>query len=133
MRTDKAALRYAGRNQLERAMELIAPHVQRAYVSVRADQTEDALRARFPQIRDMHDNLGPIAGVLAAQARHPEAAWLVLACDLPLLDTATLAHLVRCRAPQSAATAYRSSRDGLPEPLCAIWEPAVPAAFPARC
>ena len=135
MRTDKAALRYAGRNQLERAMELIAPHVERAYVSVRADQTEDPLRARFPQIRDMHDNLGPVAGVLAAQARHPEAAWLVLACDLPLLDTATLAHLVRCRAPQSAATAYRSSHDGLPEPLCAIWEPrsaARLAAYVAR-
>ena len=36
MRTDKAALRYGGRSQLERAMELITPHVQRAYVSVRA-------------------------------------------------------------------------------------------------
>ncbi|HTL91120.1 MAG TPA: NTP transferase domain-containing protein, partial [Steroidobacteraceae bacterium] len=117
MRTDKAALLYAGRSQLERAMELIAPHVERAYVSVRADQGEDPLRARFAQIRDLHDNLGPVAGLLAAQARHPEAAWLVLACDLPLLDAATLAHLVRCRAPQRVATAYRSSHDGLPEPL----------------
>ena len=135
MRTDKAALRYAGRSQLERAMELIATLVERAYVSVRADQSEDPLRARFAQIRDLHDNLGPVAGLLAAQARHPEAAWLVLACDLPLLDAATLAHLVRCRAPQRVATAYRSSHDGLPEPLCAIWEPgsAAPlAAYVAR-
>jgi molybdenum cofactor guanylyltransferase len=123
MRTDKAALLYAGRSQLERAMELIAPHVQRAYVSVRADQAQDPLRARFPQIRDLQDNLGPIAGLLAAQAAHPQAAWLVLACDLPRLDAATLAHLVRCRAPERSATAYRSSHDGLPEPLCAIWEP----------
>ncbi|HEY6823310.1 MAG TPA: NTP transferase domain-containing protein [Steroidobacteraceae bacterium] len=135
MRTDKAALLYAGRSQLERAIELIAPHVERSFVSVRADQSEDALRARFAQIRDVHDNLGPVAGLLAAQARHPEAAWLVLACDLPLLDAATLANLVRCRAPQRAATAYRSSHDGLPEPLCAIWEPrsAAPlAAYVAR-
>ena len=123
MRTDKAALRYGGRSQLERAMALIAPHVTRAYVSVRADQNTDPLRARFPQIPDTRENLGPIAGLLAAQARHPEAAWLVLACDLPLLDGLTLAHLVRSRAPQHLATAYRSSHDGLPEPLCAIWEP----------
>ena len=135
MRTDKAALLYGGRSQLERAMELIAPHVERAYVSVRADQREDPLRARFPQIRDRHENLGPIAGLLAAQAAHPQAAWLVLACDLPLLDAATLAHLVRSRAPERCATAYRSSHDGLPEPLCAIWEPhsATPlAAYVAR-
>jgi molybdenum cofactor guanylyltransferase len=123
MRTDKAALRYGGRSQLERAMELLGPHVQRAYISVRADQGEDPLRARFPQIRDDHENLGPIAGLLAAQARHPLAAWLVLACDLPLLDEATLTYLVRSRAPERVATAYRSSHDGLPEPLCAIWEP----------
>ena len=123
MRTDKAALLYGGRSQLERAMALIAPHVGRAFVSVRAEQGAEPLRARFPQIPDTHENLGPIAGLLAAQSRHPEAAWLVLACDLPLLDEATLRHLVRARAPQRTATAYRSSHDGLPEPLCAIWEP----------
>jgi len=131
MRADKAALLYGGRSQLERAMELIAPHVERAYVSVRADQSDDPLRAGFPQIRDTQENLGPIAGLLAAQARHPEAAWLVLACDLPLLDEATLMHLVRSRAPQRLATAYRSSHDGLPEPLCAIWEPASAAPLAA--
>ncbi|MBV8144813.1 MAG: NTP transferase domain-containing protein [Gammaproteobacteria bacterium] len=131
MRSDKAALLYGGRSQLERAMELIAPHVARAYVSVRADQGADPLRARFAQIRDTHENLGPVAGLLAAQAAHPHAAWLVLACDLPLLDEATLAYLVSSRAPQRAATAYRSSHDGLPEPLCAIWEPRSAAALAA--
>ena len=121
---DKATLTYGDASpQLERAMALLAPRVARAYVSVRADQADDPLRARFPQIPDTVPNLGPIAGLLAAQARHPEAAWLVLACDLPLLDEMTLAHLVRQRAPARAATAYRSSRDGLPEPLCAIYEP----------
>jgi molybdopterin-guanine dinucleotide biosynthesis protein A len=129
MRTDKAALVYGGRSQLERAMALLGPHVRRTYVSVRGDQQGDPLRARFPQILDTHENLGPIAGLLAAQASLPEAAWLVLACDLPLLDEATLAHLIRSRAPERAATAYRSSHDGLPEPLCAIWEPRSAAAL----
>jgi molybdopterin-guanine dinucleotide biosynthesis protein A len=32
--------------------------------------------------------------------------------------------LIRARRPQRLATAFRSSHDGLPEPLCAIYEPA---------
>src|SRR5207253_10664128 len=68
MGRDKAALPYAdGTPQLERAMRLLAPHVVRAFVSVRSDQADDPVRARFAQIRDREANLGPIAGLLAAQ------------------------------------------------------------------
>ena len=56
-------------------------------------------------------------------AARPDAAWLVAACDLPHLDAPTLAALVAGRDPGRVATAYRSATDGLPEPLCAVWEP----------
>jgi molybdopterin-guanine dinucleotide biosynthesis protein A len=123
MQRDKAALEYSGRSQLERAVEMITPLVSRVFVSVRAEQTGDPLRARFAQIIDAGAIEGPIAGIIAAQARHPDVAWLVLACDLPLLDRKTLEHLLRSRRPARQATAYRSSHDRLPEPLCAIYEP----------
>ena len=90
MRSDKAALEYSGRSQLERAVELVSPLVERVFVSVRADQRSEPLRARFEQIIDSGEVEGPIAGIMAAQTRHPAAAWLVLACDLPLLDPPTL-------------------------------------------
>jgi molybdopterin-guanine dinucleotide biosynthesis protein A len=131
MGQDKAALRVGGRSQLEHAMALLAPHVARAFVSVRADQRADPLRAGFEQIEDTREDLGPIAGIIAAQERFPQSAWLVLACDLPLLDAATLDFLVRARAPGRLATAFRSSRDALPEPLCAVYEPASRAALAA--
>jgi molybdopterin-guanine dinucleotide biosynthesis protein A len=124
MGRDKAALLYHGRTQLERALELLGAHVERVFVSVRADQVDDPARARFPRIVDRHEDLGPVAGIVAAQAEHPDVAWLVLAVDLPLLDSATLQHLISARRPERHATAYRSSHDGLPEPLCAIYEPA---------
>jgi molybdopterin-guanine dinucleotide biosynthesis protein A len=124
MQRDKAALTYHGRSQLEWAVSVLQPHAQRVFVSVRPDQTNDPVRARFDQIVDTHENLGPVAGIMAAQAKHPQVAWLVLACDLPFLDDATLRHLIFARQPQRLATAYRSSHDGLPEPLCAIYEPA---------
>jgi molybdopterin converting factor small subunit len=61
---------------------------------------------------------------MAAQAKHPNVAWLVLACDLPFLDDSTLQTLIAARQPERLATAFRSSHDVLPEPLCAIYEPA---------
>ncbi len=124
MRRDKAALVYDGRPQLVAAYELVAPLVERAFISVRADQAEEPLRAALPQIVDAVDCEGPIAGILTALEAYPEHAWLVVACDLPRLNAATLERLIANRDPGAVATAYRSSVDDLPEPLCAIWEPA---------
>jgi molybdopterin-guanine dinucleotide biosynthesis protein A len=64
-----------------------------------------------------------MAGISAALDMHPNTAWLVLACDLPFLSLGTLEHLIAHRDTSRIATAYRSSHDQLPEPLCAIWEP----------
>jgi len=124
MQADKAALAYGDRPQLAAAYELVARHVERAWISVRADQAGEALRASYPQIIDGDLGQGPIAGIVAAQGRYPGAAWLVVACDLPQLDDATLDALVRQRDPARVATAFASAHDGLPEPLCAIYEPA---------
>jgi molybdopterin-guanine dinucleotide biosynthesis protein A len=124
MQTDKAALSYGRSPQLARAFEILAPRVGRAFVSVRPDQVGDRLRADYPQIVDGTAGSGPVAGIIAAQARYPEAAWLVLACDLPLLDATTLDQLIAGRDADRLATAFRNSTNGLPEPLCAIYEPA---------
>lgn len=132
MQADKAAVAYGARPQLAEAFDLIGRHVRRGWVSVRADQAGEALRAGYPQIVDGTEGRGPIAGIIAAQARHPEAAWLVLACDLPFLDDATLGTLVAHRDPGRLATAFRSRHDGLPEPLCAIYEPGSRAAILAH-
>ena len=132
MQRDKATLSYHGRPpQLDWAVDLLTGQVQRVFVSVRPDQVDDPARARFQQIVDdpAHQGLGPIAGIAAAQAAHPQAAWLVLACDLPFLTATALEHLIAHRNPAVTATAYRSSHDGLPEPLCAIFEPGSRAAI----
>ena len=124
MQRDKAALEYRpGVTQLDAAMALLAGRVSRAYVSVRADQADDPARADYPRIVDRGDIEGPIAGISAALTAQPDAAWLVLACDLPFLDARTLDALIAGRDESRVATAFRSSQDGLPEPLCAIYEP----------
>jgi molybdopterin-guanine dinucleotide biosynthesis protein A len=124
MGRDKAAVAWHGRPALERAFELLSACTERAFVSLRAEQAGDPLRTALPHLVDGVAGQGPIAGIASAQAAHPEAAWLVLACDLPFVEAGTLRHLIGRRDPASLATAYRSAHDGLPEPLCAIWEPA---------
>jgi molybdopterin-guanine dinucleotide biosynthesis protein A len=131
MGRDKAAIAIGGSTQLERAIGLISNLVARSFVSVRSDQQDDPLRAPYAQIVDAGDVQGPIAGLRAAQLAHPEVTWLVLAIDLPLLDAATLQNLIARRDPERVATAYTSSHDGLPEPLCAIYEPAAAPAIAA--
>ena len=129
MHRDKAALQYRGKSQLDRAFELASRHVSRVFVSVRANQTADPTRAQRPLIVDSSADEGPIVGIRSALAAYPTVAWLVLACDLPFLSDAALAQLLRERDVAGLATAYRSAHDGLPEPLCAIWEPAAAAAL----
>jgi molybdopterin-guanine dinucleotide biosynthesis protein A len=128
MQRDKAVLEYEGKPQLVRAMDLLTPLVERAFVSVRADQLQDPARSAYARITDLAPGLGPIAGIHAALKTHRDAAWLVLACDLPFLRAPTLEFLRARRDPQRIATAFRSGSDGQPEPLCAIYEPGALAA-----
>ncbi len=131
MGRDKAALDYDGQPQLLRAFKLLQLLVDRVFVSLRAEQQAESLRSTLPQIHDHPGLSGPLAGIVAAQCAHPEVAWLVVACDLPNLDQATLANLIRQRYSNKLATAYASEHDGLPEPLCAIYEPTSAAALQA--
>jgi molybdopterin-guanine dinucleotide biosynthesis protein A len=132
MQRDKAQLSYAGEPQLLRAWRVLSAVTERAFVSVRDTQRDDPLRAQLPQLVDTYDAVGPAAGILSAQDAYPEAAWLVIACDLPLLDQATLRTLIAARDPAKDATVFTSRFDGLPEPLCALWEPSSHAGLKAR-
>lgn len=123
MQRDKAAIEYHGQSQLHWTFQLLSHVCAATFVSVRPDQREEPTRAGLPQIVDRLPGMGPIAGISAALQAHPKAAWLVVACDLPFLNDATLRYLITRRDPGKLATAFRSSHDGLPEPLCAIWEP----------
>lgn len=118
---DKALLDRHGKSQLAYLSGLLKEHVDSVFVSARADQKDDKERSQFDQIVDAYDDIGPVAGILTALESFPDADWLVVACDLPNVDHATIDLLLRERSEQHPFTAYVSSYDGLPEPLCAIY------------
>ena len=118
---DKATLARDGTTQLAHLVALLAQHVERVFVSTTREQNDDAERARFERIVDSVDAKGPVAGILSAYAAFPHVDWLVVACDLPNVDSKTIDYLLEHRSSGKPFTAFRSSHDDLPEPLCAVY------------
>lgn len=127
MGRDKAAIEIGGETMLARTARLAAEACDEVFVSVRSLATGDALRRQWPMVEDASDGTGPLAGILGALRARPDVDWLVLACDLPMLDAATLRALLdAANATRDApAVAMQSERDGTPEPLCAVWRAAM--------
>ncbi|UOG75054.1 NTP transferase domain-containing protein [Hymenobacter tibetensis] len=124
MGQDKSRLTYHGQQeQRAYAAELLAPFCEDVLVSCRPDQVTELQAAGLAPLPDTFLGLGPMSGLLSAFQQDPDAAWLVVACDLPFLTDATLGHLVAHRHAGRMATAYRSPENEWPEPLITIWEP----------
>lgn len=122
MGQDKAALKYQNTPQLERVIALLQPHVETLFVAIRAAQRLEAQWQHCATIADSSQFAGPIAGLHAAQQLHPDATWLVVAVDLPLLDANCLDELLKHRRRECCASAFRHAADGALEPLCTIYE-----------
>lgn len=121
MGRDKAGLRRGGESQLAYVVRLLDGLLERVFVSTRAHQQDESERSQFTQIVDRYQDMGPVAGILSAMDRYPEVDWLVVACDLPNIDVKTISHLLEHRSAEKPFTAYSSSYDDLPEPLCAVY------------
>ncbi|BDS07963.1 hypothetical protein NT6N_30030 [Oceaniferula spumae] len=118
MGSDKSELVFRdGLSQRERGVKLLESVCDQVFISVAEGEGDHV-------IADAFGNVGPLGAIASAQQHDPDATWLVLACDLPLLEEKHLQDLVDQHTADSAATYYLSASDGLPEPLCAIWSPA---------
>lgn len=121
MGKDKGLIPYHGLPQRDYLYHLLGRVCDSTFVSIRPDQKDEI--DDMEVIVDKDEYKGPYNGLLSAHKEHPEVAWLVLACDLPLLDLISLQELIAARDPNLMATSFAQKENPLPEPLCAIWEP----------
>jgi len=126
MGQDKSRMAWHGKEQMYYMADLLAKAGLPAYISCRGVQMMD-IDPAYALLPDTVPGAGPLVGLLSAYAARPGAAWLVVACDMPLMDMPTMQQLIEARDPAALATTYTSPTDGLPEPLITIWEP---AAYP---
>lgn len=96
--------------------------VAEVFISCREDQIS-ALEG-FPVLVDIFPDSGPLGAILSAFEKKPQSAWLILACDMPLIQVETLQKLIWERNPTQQATAF-SDETGRLQPLVSIWEPSI--------
>ncbi len=123
MGRDKGKINYHGKPQREYAFDLLAACCEQTFLSCRPDQSADPDLFGMPLIFDSFLGLGPFGAIASAFRENPNSAWLVVACDLPLLDQETLEYLIKHRDTSRIATAFNSPDNEFPEPLITIWEP----------
>lgn len=125
MGEDKGLIDWHGKEQRYYLADLLGQHCQSAYISCRQDQVKEIERLNYKTILDNFVGTdGPYGALISAMRSHPEASWIVVACDLPFFDEQAVETLIQSRDSSYIATAYKNPVNGLPEPLAAIWEPA---------
>lgn len=118
---DKSVINWHGKEQRYYIADLLSKFCEEVYISCRKEQVSEM--EGYKTLTDKFDVKGPAAGILTALDYDKGCGWLVVACDLPLLDAETIKHLIDNRDIDKVATTYKSPHDGLPEPLITIWEP----------
>jgi len=122
MGQDKSMIAWYGKPQRYTMAGMLTSLCEKVYISCRPEQKHD-IDSRYTALEDAYTDLGPYGAILSAFKAGPNAAWLITACDLPLLDHDTLRYLIQHRDPAKIATTFKSPHDELPEPLITIWEP----------
>lgn len=122
MGKDKGAIKWHGKEQKYFMADLLQQFCEDVYISCRQDQVHE-IDHTYKLLPDTYQGMGPYGGILSAFQVQPNKAWLVVACDLPLVNKNTIQYLIQHRDPKFVATTFRSPFDQLPEPLITIWEP----------
>lgn len=124
MGQDKSQLIYHEKPQRDHLTDLLNPYCSVVFWSVNGAQATELVDSEQLRIVDAFDLPGPLNGILSAFQYDPEAAWFVVACDMPLLTVQSLDALVKGRNVAKMATVFYDSDGRLPEPLLGIYEPA---------
>lgn len=119
---DKGLIQWHGKEQRYYMADMLQGLCSDVFISCRQEQQQD-IATEYKTLTDTFEGAGPLIAILSALKEKPDSAWLVVACDLPLLDTVTLQYLIQNRDATCIATTFESPFDHLPEPLITIWEP----------
>lgn len=125
MGTDKGLLKMMKSTWAQNAYEKLSQLDLSIVISVNSNQIAEYAEL-FNDGEIIIDNSklqlkGPLCGVLSVHLQYPQQDLFVLACDMPLIETALLKYLFQLSNEDDQADAYLFLNEGEPEPLCAIY------------
>ena len=119
---DKSQIQYQkGVSQEKHLFKLLSNRNINTYISKEYNHKSKDKSEQI--ITDRLIKMGPFGAIISAMMTDPNAAWLVIACDLPFLDGEIIDRLIKSRNPSKFATAFRGKDNPFPEPLITIYEP----------
>jgi len=116
----KQLLEHDGRRLVDRVADVVHGRLGDP-VLLGSGAVPEALSANR-RLPDAPGIAGPIAGLMAALRWAPNTAWLMVACDQPLISEAAVDWLMDQRRPGRWAILPRLG-DGAVEPFLAVYEP----------
>jgi molybdenum cofactor guanylyltransferase len=121
MGEDKRLINYHTKSQEQYLFDLLSHYCLEVYVSLNQNQITN-----LPHIFDLNLSVkSPIVGILSAFEKHPESAWLVVACDMPFINQEVVEYLISHRNSDKFATAFLNPEEHFPEPLLTVYEPKI--------
>jgi phospholipid/cholesterol/gamma-HCH transport system ATP-binding protein len=123
MGTDKALLPYGDQTLLERALQTVSRVCSKSYI-VGPQETYGSFGET---ITDVYRGCGPLGGIHAALRSTSTPLNLILSVDIPLMTAEFLSWLLEQArtAPELIVVPHAA---GGPQPLCAVYRPAVAEA-----
>ena len=103
MGEDKGLIDYHGMPQRDYIYRLLSQVTEKTFMSIRPDQKEE-FGEEVNVIPDSITGLGPFGALISAFREDPNHAWLVVACDLPMLDRQSIGQLIEGRNPSKINT-----------------------------
>ena len=104
MGTDKSRLIYHDKPQPLYIADILKKYCKKIYISCRKDQKN--VYYSIPAIEDAFPSEGPVTGILSAFQQQPDTPWLIVPCDMPFLDSDTIATLIQHRNEGQLCTVF---------------------------
>lgn len=123
MGSDKGEMLWHGKAQRYYLADLLRSLGLNTHISCRDVAQIHDFHPEYQYITDSFLDLGPMGALLSAFRQNPDVAYLVVACDMPLVNLSTFQTLMNNRNSEKLATAFLNPESNFPEPLITIWEP----------
>lgn len=123
MGQDKSMLVYHGQPQRYHLYEMLGELCDRVFISCNKEQFS-TIPDNFATIVDEpeYENIGPMASLLSAFKNYPEASFLLVGCDYPLISKNHLQQLLEVLNEVIFAASYFNKSTSYYEPLLAHYQ-----------
>ena len=123
MGEDKSLLNYNGKPQRYYLYDMLKPFCEKVFISCNKEQAGAVLPPHEAIIdNEKYAGIGPMAALLSAFEKYPNASFLVVGCDYPFLKKKHLQDLVDARIGLDDAVFFSNSETKIEEPLVCIYE-----------